>query len=105
MVRAKSNSSEDFDSILTTLADKFEKSDNKGAIIGYGAAGLIAFFFSEWLIHLPLLNFLLGFPIQLVGLLSLPYLGVRYLAEGENFQQDAKAAAGSITKRLPGLEK
>lgn len=36
---------------------QFEKSDNKGAIIGYGAAGLIAFFFSEWLIHLPLLNF------------------------------------------------
>lgn len=45
---------------------------------------------------------LLGFPIQLVGLLSLPYLGVRYLAEGENFQQDAKAAAVS-TPCLPLL--
>ena len=45
---------------------------------------------------------LLGFPIQLVGLISLPVLGVRYLAEGENFQQDAKAAAvGFFSKLVP----
>ena len=45
----------------TSALLQFEKSDNKGAIIGYGAAGLIAFFFSEWLIHLPLLSFVRPF--------------------------------------------
>ena len=44
-------------------------------------------------VHCYIFMQLLGFPIQLVGLVSLPVLGVRYLAEGENFQQDAKAAA------------
>ncbi len=42
---------------------------------------------------------LLGFPIQLVGLLSLPYLGVRYLAEGADFQSDIKTAAVSLAGR------
>ena len=40
---------------------------------------------------------LLGFPIQLVGLLSLPYLGVRYLADGKDFQDDFKTAAVGLT--------
>lgn len=35
-----------------------------------GAA--VAIYFSEYLIHLPLFNVLLGFPIQLLGLLSIP---------------------------------
>ena len=35
---------------------QFEKTDKKAAVIGYSAAAVIAFFFSEWLIHLPLLN-------------------------------------------------
>lgn len=32
---------------------------------------------SQYLMHLPLLNALLGFPVQLLGLLMLPYLGIR----------------------------
>ena len=35
---------------------QFEKSNNKGAIIGWTAATAFAIFFSEWLIHLPLFN-------------------------------------------------
>ena len=38
------------------LRPQFEKADNKAAIIGWSAAGLGAFFFTEWLIHLPGLN-------------------------------------------------
>lgn len=36
---------------------QFEKADNKPALLGWGVAGLSVFFFSEWLIHLPGLNF------------------------------------------------
>lgn len=39
---------------------QFEKSENKPAIIGYSAAALGAFFTAEWLIHLPLLDFVSG---------------------------------------------
>lgn len=35
---------------------QFEKTDKKGAVIGWTAAGVGAFFITEWLIHLPLLN-------------------------------------------------
>ena len=83
-------------------------------VIGYSVAAVLAFFFAEWFIHLPLFNFvsrctcsffqtnqlmwsrnlhnlpvltgcsvmsqLLGFPLQLLGLLIAPYLAVRYLA-------------------------
>jgi hypothetical protein len=56
------------------------------------------------LIHLPALNVLLGFPIQLLGLLALPYLGVRYLIDGGDVSKDAEAYASTITKKLPGGE-
>lgn len=48
---------------------------------------------------------LLGFPVQLLGLVLLPYLGVRYLADGGDVAKDVEAAAGSVIKKLPGLEK
>lgn len=41
------------------------------------------------LIHLPLLNFLLGFPIQLLGLALLPYFGVKYFVEKDSIKGDA----------------
>lgn len=78
-VQASSNKSTDFDfdAALSTMAEKvgvgftvwdlrrghhapapqFEKADNKPALLGWGVAGLSVFFFSEWLIHLPGLNF------------------------------------------------
>ncbi|CAD7695586.1 unnamed protein product [Ostreobium quekettii] len=47
----------DFDALLMKLSDKFEKVENKPVVIGYGVGALVAFFFVEWLIHLPILDF------------------------------------------------
>jgi hypothetical protein len=35
----------------------------------------------------------LGFPVQLVGLLTLPYLGVRWFVDGGDASKDIEAAA------------
>jgi hypothetical protein len=95
----------DFDQLLSDTQDKFEASDNKPAVIGYSVAAVFAFFFAEWFIHLPLFNFLLGFPLQLLGLLIAPYLAVRYLADGEDWYADASDAADKVIAQLPGLNK
>ncbi|CAL5225357.1 g8160 [Coccomyxa viridis] len=94
----------DFDSILTSLADKFEKTEKKPAVIGWTAAAVGAFFLTEWLIHLPLLNVLLGFPLQLVGVLSLPWAYLKYVDEGDSIVDDLGSAAKKVTRKLPGLE-
>ncbi|CAL8467120.1 g6656 [Coccomyxa elongata] len=94
----------DFDAILSGLADKFEKSNNKAAIVGWTAAGVGAFFVTEWLLHLPLLDVLLGFPVQLIGVAALPYFYVKYVIEGDSLVDDVGAAAKKVTKELPGLE-
>lgn len=164
-MQASSNKSTDFDfdAALASVAEKvcdgrqccvgidstlcchqFEKADNKPALLGWGVAGLSVFFFAEWLIHLPGLNFvrsgglvdhqmiyphsppqLLGFPIQLLGLVMLPYLVVRYYVDGADLAKDAGDAVvcgvhlwectavtshlctpqTSVTSKLPGLEK
>lgn len=81
------------------VADKFEKSDNKGTIFikfsiiyilscqqrcltrscasfpsvpiaAWSAAAFFAITTAEWFIHLPLFDFLLGFPIQFLGLIT-----------------------------------
>ena len=51
---------------------------------------MFALFTAEWLIHLPLLDFLLGFPVQLLGLFMLPYLGLRYLVDGGDVNKDVE---------------
>lgn len=104
VVRA-SSSGGDFDELLNSLANKFEKAENKPVIIAWISAAAFAFFISEWLIHLPALNVLLGFPIQLLGLLMLPYLGIRYLVDGGDVAKDVETYTSTITKKLPGLEK
>lgn len=65
---------------------------------------------------------LLGFPIQLLGLVMLPYLVVRYYVDGADLAKDAGEAVvcwsdwqrvhtlcaptqTSVTSKLPGLEK
>ena len=60
----------DFDDVLIEVANKFEEADNKVAIIGWTAAAFSGVVIAEWLIHLPLFDFLLGFPIQFLGLLA-----------------------------------
>ena len=54
---------------------------------------------------LQVLNFILGFPVQLLGLLMLPYLGVRYLVDNESPSKDVGEAVTKVTKLLPGLDK
>ncbi|KAI8462887.1 MAG: hypothetical protein J3K34DRAFT_475724, partial [Monoraphidium minutum] len=95
----------DFDAFLNGMAEKFDKAENKPVIIGYSLAAISAFFVAEWLIHLPALDVLLGFPVQLVGLLLLPYLGVRYLVDGGDVSKDVEAYTSTIVKKLPGLDK
>ena len=41
---------------LKRIASQFERTEKKPAVIGWTAAAVGAFFFTEWLIHLPLLN-------------------------------------------------
>jgi hypothetical protein len=71
---------------------QFEKSNNKPVVVGYSIAALAAFFTAEWLIHLPGLDILLGFPVQLVGVLVLPYLAVKYLVNGDDILTDTGKA-------------
>eukprot|EP00775_Hariotina_reticulata_P005588 gene5588-5826_t len=96
---------EDFDAFLNKMADKFEKTENKPVVIGYVAAAIGAIFAAEWLIHLPGLNILLGFPVQLLGLLALPYLGVRWVVDGKDASKDIEDATALIVSKLPGLDK
>lgn len=46
---------------------------------------------------------LLGFPIQLFGLLLLPYLGVKYLDLGDDYSKDFKTVAVSLHRHLTPL--
>jgi hypothetical protein len=41
------------------------------------------------------LHQVLGFPVQLVGLLTLPYLAVRWYVDGNDASKDIEAAAVS----------
>lgn len=95
----------DFDALLNRVAEKFEKSSNKPAVLGYSAGAVAAFFVAEWLIHLPGLDILLGFPVQLVGLLALPWLVVRYALDSKDVTADVGQAVSTITAKLPGLGK
>ena len=47
---------------------------------------------------------LLGFPVQLLGLLALPYLGLRYLVDGGDVTKDVETYTNAIVKKLPGGE-
>ncbi|GAB4820684.1 hypothetical protein N2152v2_007730 [Parachlorella kessleri] len=104
-VKAEAKQDFDFDTFLMETANKFEQAENKPAIIGWGVAAAAAILTAEWLIHLPVFNVLLGFPIQLVGLLALPYLGIKYYVEGEDPKRDAEGVLKKVTNQLPGLGK
>lgn len=43
--------------VCVVLMPQWEKSENKPIVVGYVAAALFAFYISEWLIHLPGLNY------------------------------------------------
>ena len=58
---------------------------------------------TEWLLHLPALDLLLGFPVQLVGVLVLPSLILRYTKDGKSVTEDMGNEITKIAKLLPGL--
>lgn len=92
----------DFDDLLMKLANKFEKVENKPLVIGYGVGALVAFLLVEWLIHLPILDILLGFPAQLLGVLLGPLLLIRYLVDKEDISADIEQTVAKVTSLLPG---
>ena len=47
----------------------------------------------------------LGFPLQLLGVLTAPILVVRYLLDGKDAVTDVVDTVTDISKRLPGLDK
>lgn len=102
IVRAEAD---DLDSMLIAWADKWEAAENKPIVVAYLSGAVIALFVGEWLIHLPALNILLGFPIQLLGLVMLPYLGVRWFVDGKKASADIGDATGYVVSKLPGLKK
>jgi hypothetical protein len=93
----------DMDQILADWAEKFEKTENKPVVVGWVAGSFSAFIVTEWLIHLPALDILLGFPVQLLGVLSLPLIITRYVLDGKDAMKDAGDLVSDIAKRLPGL--
>eukprot|EP00232_Nephroselmis_pyriformis_P019527 CAMPEP_0182880500 /NCGR_PEP_ID=MMETSP0034_2-20130328/16601_1 /TAXON_ID=156128 /ORGANISM="Nephroselmis pyriformis, Strain CCMP717" /LENGTH=157 /DNA_ID=CAMNT_0025013487 /DNA_START=1 /DNA_END=474 /DNA_ORIENTATION=- len=103
VVRAEEE--EGFDSLLTKGAEAFEKAENKPVLVGYGVAALLAFFATEWLIHLPGLDILLGFPAELVGVLVGPVLALRYLKNGKSIATDVTDVVEDLAGILPGLKK
>jgi len=105
VVKSAAKDEIDFDKFLIIIATKWEEADNKAVVVGYSAAAVAAFFISEWFIHLPVLDFLLGFPVQLVGLLVLPYLLTRWLVDSKDWYEDVSGATGYLVSKLPYLEK
>lgn len=105
VLRAQANDELDFDKFLIILAKKWEEADNKGIVVGYSAAAVLTFAFTEWFIHLPVLDVILGFPIQLVGVLVSPYLIARWFLEKKDWFDDVSAATGTVVDQLPGLKK
>ncbi|GMH45152.1 hypothetical protein BSKO_13109 [Bryopsis sp. KO-2023] len=95
----------DFDALLIKVADEFDKLDNKPVVIGYGVAALFSLFFVEWLIHLPGLDFLIGFPVQLLGVVIAPYLAIRYGLDKEDWYGDIETFLKRTAELLPGLKK
>jgi len=96
----------DFDSILSTLAEKFERAENKPAVVGYLSAAVAAVFLVEYIIHLPVLDILLGWPIQLLGVFSMPVLAFRYyLQKNNDITEDLTGVVNTVTKELPGFKK
>lgn len=95
----------DFDQVLVEFANKFETADNKTAIIGWGIGAISAFIVAEWLMHLPLFNILIGFPVQLLGLAVTPFLVIRYWVEKTSDPiSDLEMVVDKVTGQLPGLK-
>jgi hypothetical protein len=79
---------------------------NKDTVILYGVGALVALGVTDGIINLPLLNILLGAPVQILGFVTALALGVRYLKEGGDVTSDAKGLAVKLNGLVPeGLPK
>jgi hypothetical protein len=64
----------------------------------------VGLYFVESLIHLPVLNLVIGFPLELLGVISAGVLALRYLKDGGDAEADATALAATLKETLPGLK-
>mmetsp|Transcript_21010 Transcript_21010/g.25226 ORF Transcript_21010/g.25226 Transcript_21010/m.25226 type:complete len:164 (+) Transcript_21010:61-552(+) len=94
-----------FDALLSKGAEKWEAAENKPVVVGYGVGFIVALIVIEKIIHLPLLNILLGFPLELLGVCSAGILGYRYIKEGGDPIDDLEGTLSKVTAELPGLKK
>ena len=79
---------------------------NKDTVILYGVGALVALGVTDGIINLPLLNILVGAPVQILGFVTALALGVRYLKEGGDVTSDAKGLAVKLNGLVPeGLPK
>jgi hypothetical protein len=46
----------------------------------------------------------IGFPLELLGVMSAGALALRYLKEGVDPAEDAKTVLGTLTNTLPGFK-
>ena len=70
-------------------------------IAAYGAAGLIALSIVDGIVNLPLLNILIGVPVQIVGATTALALAARYLKDGKDPISDIKGVHAKINKLIP----
>jgi hypothetical protein len=79
---------------------------NKDTVAAYAIGSLVALAVVDGIINLPLLNILIGAPVQILGFLTAVVLGKRYLADGGDVAADAKALAVKLNSQVPeGLPK
>jgi len=79
---------------------------NKDTVALYGIGALVALGVTDGVINLPLLNVLIGAPVQILGFVTALALTVRYAKEGVEPAADAKALAVKLNALVPeGLPK
>ena len=69
----------DTDKFVSKVTETVDTIPNATVIAAYGAAGLLALSIVDGIINLPLLNILIGGPVQAVGALTALALAARYL--------------------------
>ena len=71
----------------------------------YGVGLVVGLYFVESLIHLPVLSLVIGFPLELLGVISAGALALRYLKQGGDIEADAAGVVATLEATLPGLKK
>ena len=88
----------------TRLRSQWDKAEPKPIIAAYGVGLLVGLYFVESFIHLPVLNLVIGFPLELLGVVSAGALALRYLKQGGDIEADVNGIAATLKDTLPGLK-